>query len=286
MKKILLPLLLASCLNVYSQVYNAGTMFPVYYDINPDTLLNYTLVPYTNETYDLDLFAPASNDIELKAFGAASSGGSGAYISATSLNPNVYIRFGRLDSVYVTGSSNWDVTKVAAPLNMGDPINPGNAVWDNGTLYLTDHSGHSGGNKNVNDWIGGDKYLGLKYQNGSTITYGWIRVRCKTEDSCYVKDFSYSTIAIGIQEIRNAEVLVYPNPANSVFFLKGISINVFDISRLKVQDMYGKEVAFTSEMKGDEIKINLDHNLSVGCYLLQYFSNDYTISKKLIKLTE
>ena len=193
MKKLLLPILLGSYFNVNSQVYNAGTAFSVYNDINPDTLINYSF-PYTNETYGISVFGNSSNDIELTAHGAASSGGSDAYIKVTSLNPNVYVLFGRWDSVqYMSAPYNWNVTKVAKPLNQNDPINTNGAIWKNDTLYLTDHSGHSGGNKNVNDWIGGNKYLGIKYQNGSIIKYGWIRLQCTAEDSCYVKDFSYST---------------------------------------------------------------------------------------------
>src|SRR6476620_2188715 len=96
---------------------------------------------------------------------------------------------GRLDSVYAPGSSSWVVTKIAKPLSAGDQVNAGAAMWDNSMLYLTDHSGHNGGNKNVNDWVAGDKYLALKYQSGATITYGWLRVQCPSEDSCYVKDF-------------------------------------------------------------------------------------------------
>jgi hypothetical protein len=193
MKKLLLPILLGSYFNVNSQVYNAGTNFSMYQDIIPDTLLNYSF-PYSNETYGIKLFGNSSNDIELTAHGAASSGGSDAYIRVTSLNPNVYILFGRLDSVqFMSPPYNWDVTKVAKPLNQNDPINTVGAIWNDSILYLTDHSGHSGGNKNVNDWIGGNKYLGIKYQNGSIIKYGWIRLQCTTEDSCYVKDFSYST---------------------------------------------------------------------------------------------
>lgn len=193
MKKFLLPILFASYLNANSQVYTAGTMFSVYYDINPDTLLNYTVYPYTNKSFGFNLFGSASDDLEITAEGATSPGGTSAYFSIRSLNQNVYIRFGRLDSVYIPAYNFWDVTKIARPLNAGDQINTPAAIWDTTLLYLTDHSGYGGGNKNVNDWIGDDKYVGLKYQNGNTVTYGWIRVQCVSKDSCYIKDYSYSS---------------------------------------------------------------------------------------------
>ncbi|MCW3071975.1 MAG: hypothetical protein JWO44_1865 [Bacteroidetes bacterium] len=283
MKKYLLTTaLIGLCLSASSQ--NAGTVFPVYVDISPDTLINYTLVPYSNETYGINLFGDASDDIEIKANGAVSSGGTAGYINVRPLNPDVLIRFGRLDSVYVPAYSLWYVTKVAKPLNAGDPIDPPGAMWDT-MQYITDHSGYGGGNKNVNDWIGGDKYIGLKYQNGSTTAYGWIRVQCPVEDSCYVKDYSAMPSTVSINEQSMYNVLIYPNPVNTGFYLKNISTNTFDRSKLKLTDMYGKELKFKTEVMIGEIRIDLDETLPEGCYMLEYISKDCIFSKKIIKVS-
>jgi len=286
MKKLLLPFLFAFCLNVNSQVYNAGTMFSAYYDINPDTLLNYTLFPYTHESFGLNLYDDSSDDIRITADGAVSSGGTSAYISVISLNPNVYIRFGRWDSVYIPAYNFWDVTKVAKPLNAGDQINAAGAIWDTSLFYLTDHSGWGGGNKNVNDWIGSDKYIGLKYQNGSVIKYGWIRVRCKSKDSCYVKDYSYTPAAIAIQEIEQTKMKIFPNPVKDFFYLENVAAETFDVSKVKITDIYGKEIKFTGETKNKEVKINLDSNAPEGCYLLHWFFKDQPITGKFVKSFE
>ncbi|MCW3105126.1 MAG: hypothetical protein JWO09_3566 [Bacteroidetes bacterium] len=277
-----MPLLIGAYMGAHSQ--NAGTVFPVYTDITPDTLINYTIVPYSDETYDINLFGDASADIQIKANGAVSSGGTAAYISVYPLNPDVLIRLGRLDSVYVPAYSLWYVTKVAKPLNAGDPIDPPGAMWDT-MQYISDHSGYGGGNKNVNDWIGGDKYIGLKYQNGSTTAYGWIRVQCPTEDSCYVKDFSAMPSTVGINEQSVQEMLIYPNPVNTGFYLKNIHTNTFDLSKLKLTDMYGKDLKFTAEPMLGEIKIGLDESLPDGCYMLQYISTDRLFSQKLVKVS-
>lgn len=37
------------------------------------------------------------------------------------------------------------------PFSMYVDINPAGVIWDNTMLYLTDHSGHGGGNKMVSD---------------------------------------------------------------------------------------------------------------------------------------
>jgi hypothetical protein len=287
MKKILLFTALLSfyfCLK--SQIHYAGTMFSGYYDVIPDTLLNYQITPYTDETFGVDLFDDPSKDIEFTARGAVSSGGSAAFIRAASLNPNVYILFGRWDSVYVPANSNWDVTKVAKPLNPGDPINPAGAVWFQDSLYMTDHSGHGGGNKNVNDWIGGDKYLGVKYQNGPEIDYGWVRVQCKKEDSCYIKDLSYSPVGAGIRQLNSNQASIYPNPVQNTFYLKNIDVTKFGVSRLKMTDMCGKELNYVCEINGNSIKVELDKNTMAGCYLLHYSSNENQFIKKLIKTTD
>jgi hypothetical protein len=284
MKNLLLPILLLASFCVKSQVYNAGSMLSVYHDINPDTILNYVVYPYTNETYALDLFDDPATDLEFTARGSISSGGSAAYINVSSLNPKLYIQFGRWDSVYAPGSSGWDVTKVAAPLLIGSPVNHASAIWDNTTLYLTDHSGHSGANKDVNDWIGGEKYIGLKHEDGSSVNYGWIRIKCITEDSCYVLDHSQSQTSSGLSEIKKDEAKLYPNPVQNTFYVKDINKYAFDVSSLKLADVYGSLVQFTYEIKDNTLKIDLDPNLSEGFYFLQYFSDKHVFSKKLIKL--
>jgi hypothetical protein len=264
--------------------YNAGTIFSGYVDITPDTLMNYTVTPYTHELYGLNIFGDAGNDVEFTAHGAVSSGGSSAYISITALNPDVSIRMGRLDSVYVPANSNWNVTNVARPLNGGEAIDAPGAVWNNTILYLTDHSGAGGGNKNVNDFIGGDKYIGLRYQNSGNLAYGWIRVQCPAEDACYVKDYSFTPATVGIFEKMNKSAMVYPNPAGNIFYIKNIDRTLIDPARINIRDIYGKNVSFTCDLN-DNPKITLDDSTPCGCYFLEYYSGDQPVTVKIMKAT-
>src|ERR1051325_5035768 len=132
-------ILLIACLyclfqNANGQTYSAGNHLDYYTNLNPDTLMHYTLFPYVHQIYDVAVFPP-SPGVEFIADGSTSSGGTSAYINIHSLDAHVYVSVLRLDSVYDTTSSSWLVTTVAKPLNAGDTINTSGTVWDNGLLY-------------------------------------------------------------------------------------------------------------------------------------------------------
>ncbi|MDF2449677.1 MAG: Secretion system C-terminal sorting domain [Bacteroidota bacterium] len=283
MKKTLLLIFASLYFPVLAQTFNAGTLFEVYNDIDPDTMLNYVVTPYTDETYGINLFDDGAPDILFTARGSVSSSGSAAYIKVQSLNPNLYLLFGRSDSVLVPATLAWDITKVAKPLLVTEPIDEPTAVWDNGTLFLTDHSGHSGANKNVNDFVGLEKFIGIKYENGSNFSYGWIRVKCPDEDSCLIKDLSYSQVIIGVEENNEQTVQVFPNPSNGNFYIHNADLTSFDANKLSLTNMYGQRVGFSYELKGKDLKIVTEDNLSQGFYLLKYNSKTGSFSGKLLK---
>jgi hypothetical protein len=266
-----------------AQTFTAGTMYPQYTDIVPDKLVGYQVTPYTHNVYDLDIFGDSTNDLEFIAHGAVSSGGSSAYLAVQPLDPNLSITFGRLDSVFVPASSTWYVTKIAKPLNAGDAINGSSVIWEDTLLYMTDHSGSGGGNKNVNDFVGGDKYIGLWYQNGSSSWYGWIRVNCFSEDSCYVKDFSYSVASVGVTEIKAQDLVIYPNPVNDILYVDGLDANALETARFRLSNIYGQDVEFSSRIVGNRLGIDMQ-DAAPGCYLLSYTSGKTIISQKIIKL--
>lgn len=287
MKKILLSItLISTFISSNSQVFTAGLPFSGYEDLNPDVLLKYTVTPYTHQTYGINLWDDGNNDLEFVAHGSISSGGTGAYINVTSFNSNVYVRQERFDSVYMPGSSSWNVTNVARSLGTGEQINTLDAIWDNTTLFLTDHSGAGGGIKDVNDWIGGEKFLGLKYMAGNSIAYGWVRLECPNEDSCYVKDFSFSPPLVGINETQKNNLMIHPNPVVNDFYLNNFNVGSFDVSKLKIRDLYGKEVRFGYEINNGNLKIDISGDLPDGFYILEYVSNDQIFSKKLVKISK
>src|SRR5687768_15892404 len=79
------------------QIYFAGQTLSSYTNVNPDTLINYSCgAPVSNESYNLDINNDLLNDFKINADCGYSPGYSSNYISITSLNPNWFIRFGRL----------------------------------------------------------------------------------------------------------------------------------------------------------------------------------------------
>ncbi|MGZ3863840.1 MAG: T9SS type A sorting domain-containing protein [Bacteroidia bacterium] len=282
MKKIFCFILSIPFFNCYCQIYSAGTTYSTYYNIVPDTLLNYVDYPYTHETYGLDLFDNSQVDFLITADGSVSPGGTSEAVTIISQNPNVSFRFGRLDSVFVPAYSYWDVTKVALPLSAGDQINSTSAVWDTSLLYLTDHTGWGGGNKNVNDWIGTDKFIGLKYQSPGITTYGWIRVQCKSKDSCFVKDYSFDSNLFGIQGYKENSAGVFPNPSSGFFYIIDPENTFSATTKIKVMNAFGEESKFTYEQKQGLIQINMSDNPK-GHYFIKYTLNGHDRVEKLIK---
>ncbi|MFL5764382.1 MAG: T9SS type A sorting domain-containing protein [Bacteroidia bacterium] len=281
MKGFLLAIFSLLIFTLKAQVYTAGTVYTQYADIAPDKLITYQATPYTHMIYDLNIFGDSTSDIEFIAHGAVSSGGAAAYLAVIPLDSNLSIRFGRFDSVFVPATSSWYITKVAKPLNNGDAINGTSALWDDTLLYMTDHSGSGGGNKNVNDFIGGDRYVGLWYQNGASSWYGWIRVNCITQDSVYIKDYSYALGSVDISEKTEPVIQVYPNPANDLIRLEA-SGPALDQEMIRLTDLSGAEVPADISRTRTGFQISLAA-LSPGVYLLSYHSSDSVITKKIIK---
>lgn len=176
-----------------TQVYQAGTIFPYYYDIVPDTLMNIIGNNSPTENYYFDVNGDLTNDFRIQAYGAGGLGGGNHSITFTPINSNSYVRFGHTDSTWHNWFSYWMLVPVAKPLQFGDSINSGLSSWVNGGLFLYDNSGSAGSYTNVQDWAStNDLYIGVKYQNLSDTIYGWIRVQCPFASRCYVKDFSIS----------------------------------------------------------------------------------------------
>src|ERR1035437_4115308 len=113
-KLLLIVLSLIICVKSQSQIYKAGDVLSTYVDINPDTLINFSCINhFSTESYYFDVNEDLQNDFQIQAYCGISPGHSIQYISITSLNPNSYIRFGRIDSAYNTYSSYWMTAKVA-----------------------------------------------------------------------------------------------------------------------------------------------------------------------------
>jgi len=285
MKKLLLFMLTGYSFGLLAQAYTAGTHYSNYHDIFPDSVVSYQGSPYSSESYSMDIFGTSAPDLAITARSSVSSGGSQELIMITSLNENLFIRFGRWDSVYYPGSMSYQKTKVARALEAGDTINAAGAVWDNTELYLSDHSSAQGGTKNVNDFVGGEKYIGLKFidiDKYNAVEYGWIHVRCIDVDSCYVKEYSRVAVVTGVYEIDQKSIRLYPNPAKNHFYIFDNNAS-FHPGSVKIMDLLGRPVSCTTTVEGEGIIVNIPEGMPAGCYFVQFDSGGKTISKKLVK---
>jgi hypothetical protein len=279
MKKFLLFSLAAFFSNAaHAQVFQAGIALANYTDIIPDQLMRYVFNPFTHQVYDLKVFGN-SPDIQFTSHGSSSPGGSIAYISIRVLNPDVYIRFGRLDSTYDSTSSSWLITKVAKPLGVGEVINAPGAVWEDSMLYITDHSASFGWSKNVNDWIGGERFVGLKYSNGSVLAYAWVRLQCIDKDSCYVKDFSSTGFLTGVEEASGSSLIIYPVPVKEKLM---VCFHPDAAAEICVFDIAGNCLFRKAAVGSLQEEIDLT-DLPGGMYFLQVKTEQRILNRKIIK---
>ncbi|HEY3430199.1 MAG TPA: T9SS type A sorting domain-containing protein, partial [Cyclobacteriaceae bacterium] len=70
-------------------------------------------------------------------------------------------------------------------------------------------------------------------------------------------------------------VVIYPNPSNGDFYLKGL------VDNIHILTITGQPVAFTMEEQGDEKKVNMA-TVSRGVYILTYRSGQKVYTEKLI----
>ena len=83
---------------------------------------------------------------------------------------------------------------------------------------------------------------------------------------------------ISISDTENPQnILVYPNPTNSTFFIKSSS----NMNGIEILDISGKQVFYSTDINSDQFKINVD-NWSKGIYNVLIYIQSNTITQKLI----
>lgn len=265
-----------------AQIYQAGTIYPNYFDVNPDSTLDRNNYSYKKEIYNLNMFGGAGDEIKLEAFSGGGLGGGNYYIKINALKSDIYFSFGRWDSVYNSWSSYWYVSKIAKPLSAGDSINSFLAKWDSTTQYITQNSGSAGTYENVLDWVNkGDLYVGVKYSDGVSTEYGWIRLNCPSTNSCVVKDFSSTKNFASINELKDEIKAIYPNPFSSEIHLSGTKYK-----KNQVLDCLGREMKFLLETSSNETKINFNNEMPSGIYYLNVLTGDGSFSKALVHTSD
>lgn len=266
MKKLIFILLLFPIL-IYSQVYTAGTVYPYSFDINPDKSLSYyygsSPSTFVMDSLLIDMNNDTQNDIKIKKRQVNSNGGGQGFVIIMSLNPNVYFR------------SSITSTQAAQPLNIGDSISSGNAIWNNTSKYITidDKTVSVPTPYNFTLWHStNDYYAGIRHISGNDTTYGWIRINCQAgsgySTNVLIKDLSFQTIAAKINEHKLNSLKVFPNPIANTLNILG-NQNQFENSQLELVNYLGQtvlKVEFTNTIDVSQ--------LAQGIYTLKIISKE------------
>ena len=97
-----------------------------------------------------------------------------------------------------------------------------------------------------------------------------------SNESTFYFDDVQQTSTLGVVELNNDAIRIYPNPVNSVLYMES---NAIDINRVEIYSMLGHKVL---EQKIITNSINIE-TLSDGLYFVKFYSGNGSLTKKLIK---
>lgn len=147
-----------------------------------------------------------------------------------------------------------------------------NSVTDNGGSLLANATGVT------YQWLDCDNGMailaGETNQSFTPTTNGNYSVEI-SNGTCAETSSCYFVQVIGINELSQNQVLVYPNPTNGEVTFKSSA----NIEKIEIVDITGKVVIITS----NSIKLNLTH-LNQGVYFAKiYFDENSFIQKRIVK---
>jgi hypothetical protein len=167
-----------------------------YTDINPDI----SLVPPVNTTpgsLDLeqliDLNDDGIDDVSIRiasynlTYNSYTFNLGNSYADGEN-GASILARYDEVDFGPYTGSY-----YVAKGLSSGDPIDAAQTVWA-GYGYLGVKGTYYSEPVNFGDFLGGDKFLGVRFEVGGNTHYGWVRIGVAGDGkSLKIKDYAYHT---------------------------------------------------------------------------------------------
>lgn len=161
------------------------------------------------------------------------------------------------------------------PIAMNITMNAGDTV----AFYVTNTTGGSSGLKYTNGVGSGTLYIdngALKIFEGNGITYPFGNLFA---DRVWNGTINYCTNTTGVNNLKNNNITIYPNPANN--YLKFTFENNIP-KTLIINSFEGKKVFEVHDINTSEY-IFKRNGLAKGIYLYQIYSNDIEVAKgKLI----
>jgi hypothetical protein len=164
--------------------------------------------------------------------------------------------FANNDGLSVLVSNDYDGTS--------DPSS--NGTWHDLTSMLTfpeqgSWNFFSAGDADFSMYGGANTYLAFRYISTSTDAPTW------EVDNATV----YGVLQVGISEIEEASIRIYPNPAIDM-----LNINCGDNGKVKIINLAGQSLMEIEARKGTN-QLNVQH-LSQGLYMIQFTNNTGAVS--------
>ena len=122
-------------------------------------------------------------------------------------------------------------------------------------------------------YYNGTPISGATSQFYTATANGSYTVQVKGTNGCVGESAPEVITNVGIEEVRNNEFSVYPNPAESIIYINSGESNY----SICLKSLTGKTIGQFDNVK----EFNVSH-LSKGMYVILYSSNDITSSKKII----
>jgi hypothetical protein len=272
-KNILLVVLLALVFesNAQSNYIIAGQHGTTYVDIVPDTILPYS-VPSSgggDPSYSLDINNDGIKDIKIDYAVIGAMLMAGTQIGVSALDSNTRFSWGGQN---VTGTCG--APPILKGFYAGDTIQNTTTYISTGFLIYSETIYGSFPCSSYGHWgKTGDAYIGVKYQTNAGIAYGWVKVNLDSS-RVMIKEYSLGSAVASIEQFinNNAQVSIYPNPANTVI---NVELGIKNVE-IKIVDVLGNEVISTKEK-------NIDvSSLSEGVYFVQIKTNEGILTKKVI----
>jgi len=145
-----------------------------------------------------------------------------------------------VDSTLVIGTGQYivDPFRIVEKYSYGDTIPYQGSYLNNETIIVHVHSyppGMSGPGSQLylDDWIGGDHYIGFKKTINDIVYLGWIKVEVVHSQRIIVKESVLYDPAMGISEHEPDAMKISPNPAYDHFFFQNLAyeqIKIINIS--------------------------------------------------------
>lgn len=86
-----------------------------------------------------------------------------------------------------------------------------------------------------------------------------------------------ASINLNMDSHNKMDIEIFPNPINNYFSVSGITNGVLDVFSIE-----GKKV-FSVEIKNNHTLCNVEH-LEHGCYIFNFYSDEYRFSKKILRV--